>query len=158
MSRKDEIIGAVDAIRGLLSLIEQQAEPPHMKGYEFERQFSLMCEERGIYVSRGDRQHVDRVANGLRVQCKNVTPDERGVVYIQPGQRTHYEVTDFDVLAMLAGGNVYLVPMEFLPKTNGHVSIQVSVHGLCRWRDAWCVFVGSNPPDKQKTLFSGVLE
>ena len=152
MNRKNALLTAVDQIRGALLLIEEHAEPPHMKGYKFEKQFCSMCIDRGIDVRPGDGQHVDVFANGMRVQCKNVTPDFRGIVYVQPGQSTYYYESDFDVLAMYAGGDLYIVPMEFIPKTRGHVSIQLNVGGLSRWIEAWSVFSGLNPPEKQMTF------
>lgn len=153
MSRERIIMEAVETITRALSVIAEHAEPPHMKGYRFEKDFRRMCFERGISVEKGDGKHVDMICNGLRVQCKNVTPDARGLVYLQPGQRTHYLASDFDVLAMAVGQNVYIVPISFLPTTNGHVSIQVSPGSLSRWIDAWSVFDGVVPPSRQLGLF-----
>lgn len=156
MSRERIIMSAVDDISRALSVIAEHAEPPHMKGYRFEKEFRRMCCERGIAVERGDGKHVDLVCNGKRVQCKNLSPDDRGFVYLQPGQRTHYFASDFDVLAMSASSMLYIVPISCLPTTNGHVSITIKAESLFRWVDAWSVFEGAVPPSQQLGLF-GVI-
>jgi hypothetical protein len=153
MSRQSKIMDAVDSIRAALAVIADHAEPPHMKGYRFEKDFRQMCFDRSLSVDKGDGKHVDMVCNGLRVQCKNVTPDHRGMVYLQPGQSTHYSAEDFDVLAMYDGASLYIVPVYFLPTTNGHISIQVVTASLLRWADAWSVFEGVVPPSRQLGLF-----
>lgn len=153
MSRELHIMEAVEAIKRALCVIVEHAEPPHMKGYRFEKDFRQMCFDRGISVEKGDGKHVDMVCNGMRVQCKNVTPDSRGLIYLQPGQSTYYVPSDFDVLAMSSASRLYIVPSHFLPATNGHISIQVSPASLSRWVDAWSVFENVIPPSKQLGLF-----
>jgi hypothetical protein len=71
-----------------------------------------------------------------------VTPNHAGQVFIQPGQRTWYEESDFDVLAMRCRDDLFIVPMSCLPKTNGHVRIQLKPYAYRRFIDKWDVFDG----------------
>ena len=151
---KRELLDALAAIRNALSVIESHAEPPHMKGYAFEKQFMRECRQRGMRVSKSSKSsHVDMVVNGQRVQCKCVTPNTIGQVFIQPGQRTWYLQDDFDVLAMSCMSNLYLVPAQSLPTTNGHIRIQIRPSSMRRFIDAWEVFEGLMPVEPQQSLF-----
>jgi len=155
---KKEIVSAIAAIKGALSVIETHSQPPHMKGYEFEKQFVGECRARGLRTKKPPRQgHVDVLVNGVRVQCKHVTPNEAGQVFIQPGQRTWYEEDDFDVLAMKCSGRLYIIPMASLPKTNGHVRIQIKPLSYTRFVDCWEVLDGEYQAEKHcgEFLFEG---
>lgn len=147
---KKEIMSAIAAIKGALSVIESHSQPPHMKGYEFEKQFVSECRARGLRTKRPERQgRVDVLVNGIRVQCKHVTPNGAGQVFIQPGQRTWHEEDDFDVLAMKCSGRLYIIPMGSLPKTNGHVRIQIKPSSYKRFADCWEVLDGECPSGKR---------
>lgn len=140
MSRRQKLLSAVNDIRRALGVIETFGDPPHIKGYAFEKEFALECRKRGLRVVRRTGGHVDMCVCGKRVQCKCVTPNQLGQVFIQPGQRTWYEPSDFDVLAMKSNDNLYIIPMECLPKTNSHVRIQIRPSSFRRFIDAWDVF------------------
>lgn len=153
---KHELLNAVTNIRNALLVIESHAVPPHMKGYAFEKEFAIDCRKRGMTVRKSSvSSHVDLLVNGKRVQCKCVTPNTNGQVFIQPGQRTWYLPEDFDVLAMRCNGDLYLIPMDTLPKTNGHVRIQIKPRHMRRFIDAWEIFAGDIPKEPQQTLFEG---
>lgn len=142
MSERKKLIAAVADMRRALDVIETFSKPPHMKGYAFEKEFAAECRRRGLRVVRRTGRHVDMCVCGKRVQCKCVTANEAGQVFIQPGQRTWYEQSDFDVLAMKCSGCLYIIPMENLPKTNGHVRISIKPSSFRRFVDAWNVFDG----------------
>jgi hypothetical protein len=133
---------------------ERHSEPPHMKGYRFEKQFRALCRRKGMLVSsKTCSSHVDLLVNGKRVQCKNLTPNSAGQVYLQPGQSTYYMPDDFDVLAMSCLGVLYLVPIQALPVTGGHVCIQVKPNTLREWIDRWDVLGEFRHLATQQTLF-----
>lgn len=140
VSERKKLVAVVADIRRALDVIEALSEPPHMKGYAFEKEFAAECRRRGLRVSKRSGGHVDMCVCGKRVQCKCVTANDSGQVFIQPGQRTWYEQSDFDVLAMKCGGCLYIIPMENLPKTNGHVRIQIKPSSFRRFIEAWNVF------------------
>ena len=142
MNHRQKLVAAVNDIRRALSVIETFGDPPHMKGYAFEREFTSECRKRGFRVVRRTGGHVDMCVCGKRVQCKCVTPNQSGQVFIQPGQRTWYEPSDFDVLAMKSDESLYIIPVEHLPKTNGHIRIQIKPASFRRFIDAWGVFTG----------------
>ena len=142
MSVSREILQAVQEIRRAIGVIETLSDPPHMKGYAFEKHFLFECRRRGLRACKQSGGHVDLLVVGKRVQCKCVTPNSSGQVFIQPGQRTWYLPEDFDVLAMKCGEITYIIPMECLPKTNGHVRIQIRPTSFRRFIDAWGVFSG----------------
>lgn len=153
---KRELLQAVAAIKNALLVIEQSAEPPHMKGYRFEKEFVQACRSKGMRTRKPSRQgHVDVVVNGKRVQCKHVTENNVGQVFIQPGQRTWYEPEDFDVLAMKCKEAIYIIPMSSLPKTNGHVRIQLKPRAYRRFIDFWEALAGDecNPASTAEFLF-----
>jgi hypothetical protein len=151
---KREMLQAVAAIKNALLVIEQHAEPPHMKGYRFEKEFVQACRARGLKTRKPSCQgHVDVVVNGKRVQCKHVTQNDVGQVFIQPGQRTWYEQQDFDVLAMKCNESVYIIPMSSLPKTNGHVRIQIKPRAYRRFIDFWQAFDGGDAMPASTTEF-----
>ena len=153
MSAHKKILAAVASIRNQIREIELLAEPPHMKGYQFEKDFLAECRSRGLDAGKASGGgHVDLVVAGRRVQCKHVTPNDAGDVFIQPGQRSYYLPTDFDVLAMKSDESLYIIPMQSLPMTNGHVRIQVRPVSLTMWIDAWGVFTGDGVP-QPRTLF-----
>jgi|LakMenEpi03Aug12_release.lakeMendotaPanAssembly.Ray.scaffolds.fasta_scaffold131917_2 hypothetical protein len=138
----------------LIEHAEKHSAPPHMKGYHFEKQFRAHCRQRGMTVSNKTMSsHVDLLVNGKRVQCKNLTPNAAGQVFLQPGQSTYYMPEDFDVLAMSCCDCLYLVPMQALPVTGGHVCIQVKPAALGEWIDRWDVLGDFVFTDKQQTLF-----
>ena len=142
MSERKKLIAAVADARRALDVIETFSEPPHMKGYAFEKEFAAECRSRGMRVARRAGGHIDMRVCGKRVQCKSLTPNQSGQVFLQPGQRTWYEHSDFDVLAMKCEGCLYIIPMASLPKTNGHVRIQIKPLSFRRFIDAWGVLNG----------------
>jgi hypothetical protein len=141
----------------LVEHAERQSAPPHMKGYHFEKQFRAYCRQKGMTVSKKTlSSHVDLLVNGKRVQCKNLTPNATGQVFLQPGQSTYYMPEDFDVLALSCCDRLYLVPIQALPVTSGHVSIQVKHNSLGEWIDRWDVLGDFVYESKQQTLFDEV--
>jgi hypothetical protein len=147
----------VSRLGELVEDAEKAAVPPHRKGYQFEKQFLAYCRQRGMTVSKKTMSsHVDLLVNGKRVQCKNLTPNAAGQVFLQPGQSTYYMTGDFDVLAMSCCGRLYLVPMQALPVTSGHVSIQVKPNSLGEWIDRWDIFGDFVYAAKQQTMFDEV--
>jgi hypothetical protein len=141
----------------LVEEAERHADPPHIKGYRFEKQFMAICRQRRMSVTRRtESSHVDLLVNGKRVQCKNLSPNAAGQVFLQPGQSTYYMPEDFDILAMFCCGRLYLVPMQALPVTSGHVSIQVKPNSLSEWVDRWDVFGDFVYTSKQQTMFDEV--
>lgn len=157
MSIRKQLIDAVGDIRKALSVIETFSEPPHMKGYRFEKHFMTECRLRGLKAHKVTGGHVDMRVCGKRVQCKCVTPNANGDVFIQPGQRTWYLPSDFDVLAMQCADSIYIIPMDSLPKTNGHVRIQLKPFRMRRFINAWGVFLG-NEVAAEPTLFDSQEE
>jgi hypothetical protein len=159
MSSHKRIIESIAAIRAHLRDIETLGEPPHIKGYRFESEFLEECKSRRLDAKKArGAQHYDLLVCGLRVQCKCVVPNDIGLVFIQPGQRTWYVTTDFDVLAMKCLEVTYIIPMESLPMSNGHVRIGIKPSGLHRWVSAWDVFSGDRVGKQEKTLFDGLSE
>lgn len=135
---------------------EKHADPPHIKGYRFQKWFREECRKRRMPVRRKTgSSHVDLIVNSKRVQCKNLTPNASGQVFLQPGQSTYYMPKDFDVLAMLCCDRLYIIPIDALPKTNGHITIQIRPVRMHRWVDAWHVFGDFVFAADQKTLFEG---
>jgi hypothetical protein len=148
----------VSRLGELIEDAEKHAEPPHLKGYKFEKQFRAYCRKQGMTVSNKTfSSHVDLLVNGKRVQCKNLTPNASGQVFLQPGQSTWYMPDDFDVLAMSCCGTLYLVPIQALPLTAGHICIQVKPKSLSEWINRWDVFGKFEFIPQQQTLF-GSLE
>jgi len=159
MSSHKRIMQAVAAIRAHLRDIETLGEPPHLKGYRFESEFLKECRSRGLDASKAKGgSHFDVIVNGLRVQCKCVVPNDSGHVFIQPGQRTWYLPSDFDVLAMRCLSVTYIVPMSAMPMSNGHVRIGIKPSSMKQWESAWCVFSGDPAAKPEKTLFDGLAD
>ncbi len=138
----------LDQIRELIeSTSNDRHEAPHMKGYDFERRFAVICESRGLSVFRG-RGHFDYVVHGLRVQCKCLVPDLNGFVYVQPGSGPAYAPGSFDALAIETEERLHIIPEEDIPRTkkSGLLRAAMRVSFVTAYRDAWWVLERGERP------------
>jgi hypothetical protein len=123
-------------------------EAPHLKGYDFERRFAVVCERRGMGVSRAGRGHFDYVVDGLRVQCKCLVPDLNGVVYVQPGSGPACAPGSFDALAIETPVGLHIIPEEDIPRTKTSGLLRSAIHAsfLAAYLDAWWVLERGERP------------
>lgn len=141
-------------LQELLVDAEAMSEPPHIKGYRWQSEFHAMCVKRRLPVrTKTKSHHVDRIVNGKRVQCKALTKNCDGAVYLAPGSRAYYMPDDFDILALMCDSTLYLIPMLALQKVNGHVSICLRPASHSKWIDAWHVFGDFDFAEDQMSLF-----
>lgn len=146
----DEAAIAIRALQRIVAL----AAPPHIKGYEFERDFERQCIERGLDAKRVIRGgHTDIMVGSKRVQCKCLTPSNEGTVSISPGNHSHYLPGDFDVLVMLSEGITYIVPASELLMTGDKIRIKIKPSVYSDWADAWEVFDGSDFVRRRQFIF-----
>ena len=146
----DEVATSIRALQRIGAL----AAHPHMKGYEFEKDFVRQCIERGLDATRvKSGGHTDILVGGKRVQCKCLTPSTDGSVWIQPGSGSNYRPGDFDVLAMLSQGITYIIPASELLMTGDHIRSKVKPSVYSDWADAWEVFDGSDFVRRRQFIF-----
>ena len=154
MNRKD----VVDSLRKVIEYLEQPEEAPHRKGYCFERRFCELCEYRQLSCVRSSPGHCDYLVNGLRVQCKKLTPDQYGRVSIQAGIGGNYPIDSFDVLAVEIDSNLCLVPSQDMPTTEGTaIKSSLAVGFILKYVDAWWVIERAARPTgfvRQLTLLN----
>ena len=154
----NELIGLGAQLQELLLEAAKHTDPPHRKGYQFQKWFAQECRNRGMRVRRKKTgsSHVDLIANGKRVQCKHFTPLQSGLVYVQPGRSSYYSPKDFDVLAMRCDETLYLIPIEALPITKkGHIAKQTYPNQFAQFVDAWHVLGDyTHEVEEQGLLFS----
>ncbi len=146
---------AIECARMLLEFIESLdvASPHNKKGYVFQRRFQEACAERGISCAKNGQGRFDFVCNGLRVECKSVSPDAHGRVSIGPALAGSYSEGDFDVLAVEIGLVVCIVPAEDVPKAKRGGLLSNSLHQefLRKYHDAWWVIERRSPPSGFET-------
>ena len=94
-----------------------QRDAPHIKGYDFEKRFAFVCKSRGMDVIRVGSGHFDYIVNGLRIQCKCLTPNLEGIIYVQPGSGPAYHPGSFDALALETPDGLHIIPEQDIPRT-----------------------------------------
>jgi hypothetical protein len=110
------------------------------QGFAFEFEFVVMARSRGYKARRiaGCMPH-DVVVASKRVQCKHKLFDENGRVGIARGQKK-YRLGDFDVLALLWKGVLYLIPADSLKSSGETLLTKIKPQSFHDWIDAWHVF------------------
>ena len=139
------------------------ASGPAAAGDLWEQEFVLLARTNGYTARRvgGDRPH-DAVINGLKVQCKSVSYERRGVVRIGKsyGKGTRrYRRTDFDILALNFRGKRFFIPAASLCcGQDTHWPQSVRLVRYWRYCDNWKVFSeagGECGSLQQMSLFEG---
>jgi hypothetical protein len=135
-------------------LIEAAAMTTVAKGDEFERRFAGYCESRGHVVVKQGRGHgvFDYLVDGLRVQCKSLTPSTDGRVSLHNavGELGRcYPAGSVDVFAIETDGVLCIVPADDLPSSSkypGGIVTRIDPRILLPYRDAWWVLQRGERP------------
>ena len=133
---------------------------PHYRGALWEDQFREKCEERNLTVTKDLSGRHDMEVNGYRVQCKitdyvpKTSGDAPRRVKIGTmrsikanGGRYGYTIDDHDVVALLTGDQIYLIPADQIknPQRPEFFKGSIRVEDYKHCIDAWSVFDGENP-------------
>ena len=140
---KQEVI---DALRKVIAHLELPEEAPHKKGYDFERRFALMCERRALPCCRARKCSYDYVVNGLRVECKKLSP-QHGFIFVAPGNGSQYPLNSFDALVIELEDDICIVPASHISTTsNGMMRCSFPIGFFKTYVDAWWVLERSTCP------------
>jgi hypothetical protein len=135
----------------------------HQKGMAWQQEFMALASGRGLHVSPGVGR-ADFVVAGKLVQCKaidcvnaNGRIDASNMRPVKSnGGHRGYLAHEYDVLALLHLGEVFLIPSNLLCDERGVIAGSVSSSFIRQFKDNWGVFDANYiPPDKdrQQTFF-----
>jgi hypothetical protein len=140
-------------IEQLRELIEATSLNAHAKGDGFEKRFASECESRGHSAVKPGRCDFDYLVDGLRVQCKCLTPTDKGEIPLISGNGGKlgrgYAVGAVDVFAIETSGFLHLIPEIDLPRSSKYEATLISmikVQFLFPYRDAWWVLERGERP------------
>lgn len=137
----------------LRELFEAASLGTQAKGDGFEKRFASECESRGHSVVKPARCAFDYLVDGLRVQCKCLTPTDKGHIPLKSNNHATlgpgYAVGLVDVFAIETCGFLHLIPEDDLPRSSKYESSIISmikVQFLFPYRDAWWVLERGERP------------
>ena len=132
------------------------------KGNDFEHAWKASAESRGISVSRPSQRQHDWIANGLRVECKLKEGPVVNLLTTPVLGREFlgYCRDDWDVLVLLNGGVMRIIPASILMHDDGHrIRNTIRPAAYPEWIDRWDVFGQGFTAinERQRLMFDGVL-
>lgn len=135
----------------------------HHKGAAWESLFADQAIKRGLIIEKRKGTRSDLVVNGKLVQCKNIDQITGGKLLIENARPVRsnngirgYLRGEYDILALLHRGTVYLIPESRLVIDDARLATQIAIESFSDCIDNWQVFDANYIPpvrEQQKRLF-----